>query len=176
MNVRGMRGAVRDTLRGGERFAERVVKRSREGLRPRTGAKQTVLQYMMQLPRYVRLLGGLLLDRRVSALDKLLLGAAIAYILNPFDFIPEAIPFLGQVDDVYLLGLALQRLVANAGKRTLLDHWGGSPRDLSPEALQSVVSAAAFFLPRGMGKRLRGVMTREEKPPVRRAKRAPVDA
>lgn len=146
---------MKGTLRGGERLASRMAKEGRKKLRPRTGARHTVVQYIMQLPRYLRLLGGLMLDARVSAIDKVFVAAAIAYILNPFDLIPESIPFLGQVDDVYLLGLALQRLVMNAGRRTLLDHWSGSPKDLHPAAIQAVVSAAAFLLPRGVGKKLR---------------------
>lgn len=146
---------MKDRLRDGERLAGRMMKAGRQRLRPRTGAKHTVMETVMQFPRYLRLLGGLLVDPRVAALDKLLVGAAIAYVLNPFDFIPEAIPFLGQVDDVYLLGLALQRLVANAGKRVLMSHWAGRPSDLSPAALQAVVSSAAFFLPRGVGRRIR---------------------
>jgi uncharacterized membrane protein YkvA (DUF1232 family) len=150
-----MRGSVKERVRSSGKLASRMAKSGRDRLRPRTGAKHTVVEYMMQLPRYLRLLGGLLVDPRVAALDKLLVAGAIAYILNPFDLVPEAIPFLGQVDDVYLLGIALQRLVGNAGKRVLLSHWSGSPADLSPASLQAVVSAAAFFLPRGVGRRLR---------------------
>lgn len=155
MNVRDIGGTIRDRLRDGERFASRMASRGRDRLRPRTGARHTVVEYMMQLPRYIRLLGGLLVDPRVAVLDKVLVGAAIAYILNPFDFIVDAVPFLGQVDDVYLLGIALQRLVANAGKRVLLSHWSGNPADLSASSLQAVVSAAAFFLPSGVGRKLR---------------------
>lgn len=166
MNVRGIGGAVRDRLRDGERFASRMAKSGRDRLRPRTGAKHTVVEYIMQLPRYLRLLGGLLVDPRVGIVDKLLVGAAIAYILNPFDFIVDAVPFLGQVDDVYLLGVALQRLVANAGKRVLLSHWSGSPQDLSPSSLQAVVSAAAFFLPRGVGRKIRDQLRQAKAEPA----------
>lgn len=160
MNARGMRGAVRERLRETGRSADRLAKAGKRRLRPRTGAKHTVLEAIMQFPRYLRLLGGLLLDPRVAVLDKLLVGAAIAYVLNPFDLIPEAIPFLGQVDDVYLLGVALQRIVANAGKRVLLSHWSGRPADLSAANLQAMVSAAAFLLPRGMGKKIRSQLAR----------------
>ena len=80
---------------------------------PRTGAKRTVIYYMKQLPAYMRLLGGLLMDLRVSTVDKLLVAGAMAYIAMPVDLIPDFIPFLGEVDDVFLLVLSLQRLIAN---------------------------------------------------------------
>src|SRR5579885_1456881 len=91
---------------------------------PRTGAKRTVMYYIRQLPQYVRLLGGLLRDDRVSTIDKLFVFGAIAYIVMPIDLIPDFIPFFGEIDDVYILVLALQRLISNAGRTVLLDHWG----------------------------------------------------
>jgi uncharacterized membrane protein YkvA (DUF1232 family) len=122
---------------------------------PRTGAKRTVLYYVRQLPQYLRLLGGLVTDRRVSMLDKLLVVGAIGYIVMPIDLIPDFIPFFGEIDDLYLLVLALQRLVANAGRLVLLDHWSGDPRDLADLNLRGALTAAAFFLPKRIRRRLR---------------------
>ena len=122
---------------------------------PRTGAKRTVIYYMKQLPAYLRLLGGLLTDRRVSAVDKLLVAGAMAYIALPVDFIPDFIPFIGEVDDVFILVIALQRLVANAGRNVLLAHWTGALDDLADLNLKEVLAAAAFFLPRGIRRRLK---------------------
>lgn len=146
-----------------ERAAERVGDRLRDvrfpkaKRGPRTGAKRTVMDTIRQLPHYLKLLGGLLLDRRVAALDKVLVAGAIAYILTPVDLLPDFIPFLGEVDDVFLLVTALQRLVANAGRKVLLDHWTGHPSELADLNLKRVVSAAAFFLPIGMRRKLRGL-------------------
>ena len=92
---------------------------------PRTGAKRTVMGYISELPRFLRLLWGLITDSRVAMLDKLLVAGAIAYIVTPIDLIPDFIPFLGEVDDVYLLVLALRRLLQNAGRTVLLAHWTG---------------------------------------------------
>jgi uncharacterized membrane protein YkvA (DUF1232 family) len=122
---------------------------------PRTGAKRTVMYYVKQFPAYLRLLGGLMTDRRVAALDKLLVGAAIAYILMPIDVIPDFIPFLGEVDDLYLLVFALQRLISNTGRNVLYAHWTGAVEDLKDLNLQAALSAAAFFLPRRIRRRLR---------------------
>ncbi|MFL5593594.1 MAG: YkvA family protein [Gemmatimonadaceae bacterium] len=112
---------------------------------------------MKELPNFLRLLGGLLADRRVSNTDKLLVAGALAYILLPLDFIPDFIPFLGEVDDVFVLVLALQRLIANAGRAVLLDHWMGDPRQLRSLDLEQILIAAAFFLPRRMRRRLRTI-------------------
>jgi len=122
---------------------------------PRRGAKRTVMHYIRQLPQYLRLLGGLLTDRRVATVDKLLVLGAIVYIVTPIDLIPDFIPFFGEIDDLYLLVLALQRLVANAGRLVLLDHWRGDPEDLADLNLRGALTAAAFFLPRRIRRRLR---------------------
>ena len=122
---------------------------------PRTGAKRTVMYYIKQFPAYLRLLGGLLTDRRVNALDKLLVAGAMAYIVMPIDIIPDFIPFLGEVDDLYLLLFALQRLISNAGRNVVYAHWTGGVEDLKDLNLQAAISAAAFFLPRRIRRRLR---------------------
>ena len=128
---------------------------SRQGRRPRSGAKRTVMSVITMLPNYLKLLYGLLRDGRVQPVDKMLVVGAIAYILLPFDFIPDWIPFLGEVDDVFLLMTALERLMANAGRNVLLQHWEGHPSELSAARLGQIVSAAAFFLPGRMRARLR---------------------
>jgi uncharacterized membrane protein YkvA (DUF1232 family) len=127
---------------------------------PRTGARRTVLAAIRHLPSYLRLLLGLMGDRRVSRLDRFLVLAAAAYIVSPIDFVPDLIPFLGEIDDLFLLVLALQRLIDNAGRRVLLDHWRGDPAALSSQSLASLVSAAGFFLPQRMKRRLRRIARR----------------
>jgi uncharacterized membrane protein YkvA (DUF1232 family) len=135
--------------------ANATAARTREGAAPRAGAKRTVMYYIRQLPAYLRLLGGLLTDRRVNAIDKLLVAGAIAYIAMPIDLIPDFIPFMGEVDDVFLLVIALQRLVANAGRPVLLSHWSGAMEDLADLNLKEALAAAAFFLPRNVRRKLK---------------------
>lgn len=127
---------------------------------PRTGAKRTVMGYVGEIPRFLGLLWGLITDPRVAIIDKLLVAGAIAYIIAPIDLIPDFIPFLGEVDDVYLLVLSLRRLMENAGRSVLLSHWTGDPAALRDLNLQQVLTAAAFFLPRRIRRRLR-VMGRD---------------
>ena len=126
----------------------------RESRAPRAGTKRTVMSYILELPRFLRLLWGLMTDARVATLDKLLVAGAMAYIATPADLVPDIIPFLGEVDDVFLLVLALRRLLRNAGETVLLSHWTGDPARLRDLSLRNVLVAAAFFLPARLRRRL----------------------
>ena len=145
----GRRGSAAHARRAALEEEEREVRR------PRTGARRTVLYYVRQLPAYLRLLGGLLVDKRVRTFDKLLVAGAVVYIASPIDLIPDFIPFFGEIDDLFLLVLALQHLINNAGRKVVLDHWTGDPVDLADLNLKSALAAAAFFLPKRIRRRLR---------------------
>lgn len=128
--------------------------RGRSERSPRSGMKRTVVEYAKQLPQFLLLLWGLLRDPRVAMMDKVLVAGAIAYIVTPMDFIPDFIPFLGEVDDVFLLVTALKRLLENAGRKVLLSHWSGDPEALRTLNIRMVIAAASFFLPRRIRRRL----------------------
>ena len=148
------RARVRDRVAN----AARRSRSDRPQARPRRGAKRQLTDLIQQLPRYGRLLAGLLTDSRVSGVNRALAVVALLYLLLPLDFIPDYIPFLGQVDDVYLVMLALQRLVDGAGRRVLADHWTGDMRDLRGLDIAGAVEAAAFFLPSRLRRRLRALL------------------
>ncbi|HEY8820090.1 MAG TPA: DUF1232 domain-containing protein [Dehalococcoidia bacterium] len=112
---------------------------------------------MKELPNFLRLIGGLLTDVRVATTDKLLVAGAIGYVFLPMDFVPDFVPFIGEIDDVFLLVLALQRLIANADRSVVLQHWMGDPKQLRSLDLERVLVAAAFFLPRRVRRRLRTI-------------------
>ncbi|MGH7446438.1 MAG: YkvA family protein, partial [Longimicrobiales bacterium] len=73
-----------------------------------------------ELPNLFRLVFRLLRDPRVPVLNKALFGAVAVYMLTPLDLIPDFLGVLGWVDDLYLLGLALGRLMTSAGPNALL--------------------------------------------------------
>ncbi|HEX3533232.1 MAG TPA: DUF1232 domain-containing protein [Gemmatimonadaceae bacterium] len=142
--------------------AARPAPRAREAEAPATAEpafspKRTVISTMKELPNFLRLIGGLLTDVRVSTTDKLLVAGAIGYVLLPMDFVPDFIPFIGEIDDVFLLVLALQRLIANTDRSVVLQHWMGDPKQLRSLDLERVLVAAAFFLPRRVRRRLRTI-------------------
>ena len=112
----------------------------------RRGGERDLLKMLVRdVPAFLKLLWGLLRDPRVSKADKAIVGAAVAYIALPADLIPDWIPGLGEVEDVFLLALALSRLLVHAGEDVLMDHWDGDEETL--EQLLSLLEDATAFLP-----------------------------
>jgi uncharacterized membrane protein YkvA (DUF1232 family) len=75
-----------------------------------------------KLPMYARVIWGLIRDPRTPLHLKGLLVAALAYLVMPFDLIPDAIPILGQADDLTVLMLVLDLFIANAPADVRRDH------------------------------------------------------
>ena len=54
----------------------------------------------------------------------------IAYLLVPFDLIPDFIPVLGQLDDAVLVALVLRTILRGSRPELRREHWPGSERSL----------------------------------------------
>ncbi len=100
---------------------------------------------LLFLPRLAKLVAQLLVDAGVATTDKLLLGAAIVYIASPLDIIPDFIPMVGQLDDIYLVAMCLLRLMNRSGEGTLRQYWDG-PEDIVM-VLGKVTDYATRYLP-----------------------------
>ena len=106
----------------------------------------------MFIPRLLKLIGRLLVDSEIAAMEKVLLGAAVLYVVGPIDLIPDSIPVLGQLDDLYLLAICLLRLLNRSGPEKLQQYWDG-PEDIL-KLLQEVTDLSTRFLP----ERVRGTI------------------
>jgi uncharacterized membrane protein YkvA (DUF1232 family) len=112
-----------------------------------------ILELVRALPRFLVLLVRLFRDPRVSAADKALLAAAVVYVLSPLDLIPDIVPVLGQLDDLYLVALAIDRLVRRTDPDILRAHWDGSAQLL--DSLQDSLGHLGRVLPGRVRERLR---------------------
>lgn len=129
----------------------------------RLEAKRRMKNLLMFLPNMVALCWRLLIDGRVPVTEKALFAGAIIYALMPLDLIPDLIPFVGQIDDAYLISLTLLRLISRTDDRVIREHWRGggdvvqlaeavasvAPR-LLPKRIRSILSARVETVPGGL--------------------------
>lgn len=81
-----------------------------------------MLDLLVHLPSLLRLYWRLLRDARVSVVPKVLLVGAVAYVILPFDFIPDALPLIGQVDDLVILLAAARWFVRWCPPAVVQEH------------------------------------------------------
>ena len=82
------------------------------------------------------------------ATEKSMLMATAIYVGSPLGFLPDVIPFLGQVDDILVVALILQRFMNSVDRHVLYEHWDGNMDLLN--SIEQVLSYARFFLPSGV--------------------------
>lgn len=100
----------------------------------------------MFLPNMLVLLARLVKDSRVPTAEKALLIGAIIYVISPLDLIPDVFPFIGQVDDLYVVALVVLRLINRTDESVVRQHWSGDG-DIVALA-DSIASIAPKFLPK----------------------------
>lgn len=109
-------------------------------------AKGRMGNFLMFLPNMVVLLGRLLKDARVPTAEKALFLAAIVYVISPIDLIPDIFPFIGQVDDIYMVALSLLRLVNRTDESVVRENWSGGGDIVS--LADSIAGIAPMLLPK----------------------------
>ena len=76
--------------------------------------------------RHFKLVWRLLTDNRISTwLKAIIPGLAIAYLLLPWDLVPDVIPVLGQLDDLAVLLLGMQLFIELCPKGIVQEHLQG---------------------------------------------------
>src|SRR5258708_2805032 len=108
---------------------------------------------LLFIPNMLLLSGRLLTDSRVPATERALVAGAIAYAIIPFDLIPDMIPFVGQVDDAYLISLTLLRLMERTDPEIVREHWSGGGD------VVELVGAAALLAGKFLPQRIRRILT-----------------
>ena len=122
------------------------VKEPKPTRKERGELKGRMSNFLMFLPNMFRLLGRLIKDSRVPIAEKALFGAAIVYVIMPLDFIPDIFPFIGQVDDIYLVALTLLRLVNRTDENVVREHWSGGGDII--KLTDSIANIAPAILPK----------------------------
>jgi uncharacterized membrane protein YkvA (DUF1232 family) len=123
---------------------------------------------LLVIPNLLFLSARLMVDPRVPTKERLLVAGAILYAFMPLDFIPDMLPFVGQVDDAYLIALTLLRLMTVTDPRVVREHWRGGGD------VVELVGATALLAGKLLPKRIRRVLTANvEAPKIPRAQSDP---
>jgi len=77
---------------------------------------------VVKLPTYARVVWGIMRDPRTPIGLKGMLAAALAYVVLPVDLVPDAVPILGQADDLTVLLLVLDLFIQNAPPEVRAEH------------------------------------------------------
>src|SRR5712672_4315552 len=108
--------------------------------------KSRMKNLLMFLPNMVILCCKLMVDKRVPRTERALFAAAVIYAIIPFDFIPDMIPFVGQIDDLFLISLTVLRLIDRTDDMVVREHWRGGG-DIVALA-ESAATVAPLLIPR----------------------------
>ena len=110
--------------------------------------KRRMKNLLLFVPNMVLLSARLLGDARVPRTEKALVAGAIVYAIIPFDLIPDMIPFVGQLDDAYLIAMTLLRLMNRTDPMVLRAHWNGGG-DIA-QLVEAMAMLSAKFLPKSI--------------------------
>ena len=132
---------------------------------------------LLFIPNLIMLCGRLMVDARVPAKERLLVAGAIIYAVIPLDLIPDMLPFIGQVDDAYLIALTLLRLMITTDARLVREHWRGGgdiielvgsmatiAGKLLPQKIRRVLTARIESSERGSKKDLKPILVETHQP------------
>jgi len=83
--------------------------------------RERLQSHFARLRREIRVYQLVLQDCRTPRIAKSLLGFAVAYLLMPFDIIPDFIPVLGQLDDLIIVPLLILLALKLTPKEVIAD-------------------------------------------------------
>lgn len=108
-------------------------------------ARARLKSLLLFIPNMILLCGRLLRDARVPKTEKALVAGAILYAIVPLDLIPDLIPFVGQIDDAYLIAITLLRLIDRTDPRIVREHWNGGGDVV--QTIEMLAMMTSKFLP-----------------------------
>ena len=97
---------------------------------PKRAAREIARETILLIPNVAKLLARIIRDPRVPVRRKTFAVAALVYVVSPIDLIPDFVAGLGQLDDLVIVAVALNHLIAGAGREVVEDHWDGSTDSL----------------------------------------------
>jgi uncharacterized membrane protein YkvA (DUF1232 family) len=141
------------------RFYSRLRERIREWAAKKGPKRAKTVEYVMAVPDVFVLLLRLIGSPSVAKRSKLMLAAVVAYIVFPFDLMPEGLLGPGAfIEDLVLAVYAITRIIDERGADFVRRHWSGDQDIL--ELVTAVSSGAQKILNRKIFTGVTGIFER----------------
>ena len=108
-------------------------------------AQTDMKEYVLLLPRLLKLVWRLARDPRVPARTKATLFLLGGYLVSPIDVIPDFIPGIGQLDDIAVIAFVLDQMLNRMPDDIVREHWDGD-EDLL-QIIKEIVDISTAFVP-----------------------------
>ena len=102
-----------------------------------------MLLMLLNMTGVPRLVIKLMLDSRVPMRLKMILPAALLYLVSPLDLIRDMVPVLGRIDDILVLAIALVVFLGRAPKHLVSEHVRGGK---GPKSDGKVIDGSYRFI------------------------------
>jgi uncharacterized membrane protein YkvA (DUF1232 family) len=99
---------------------------------------------LTQIVRTLRLVWRLFNDTRVHWFPKLIIPAAILYVLSPIDLIPDPMLGLGQLDDLGILALAIALFIEFCPRAIVEEYRRAIATERAPTAADESVIEGSY--------------------------------
>src|SRR5207249_10434923 len=124
----------------------------REGRERAGGGESGVKALLSALPAIIRTIAGLAVDPVLPKAAKIALAAAVLYLVSPLDLIPDFIPVIGYLDDIFVAAILVDGMLNFVNRGLVLKYWPGSPESLERVARSARILAA--WVPRKLKLRI----------------------
>jgi len=84
-----------------------------------------MLYQLLSMTGIPRLLFRLMMDRRVPLVTKFIPVGGLAYLILPYDLLPDILPALGRLDDLVVIVLSIALFLVAAPKAVVAEHIRG---------------------------------------------------
>lgn len=109
-----------------EKFLEQISNEIKNWTEENRSSKNYWKIYLINSPLLFSFLVGLTRLKNLTKNERALILAAIAYFINPLDYLPESIlGALGYLDDVVVSAFVIDRMLKKIPENFITDNWKG---------------------------------------------------
>ena len=97
------------------------------------------------MSKLIEFLTDLAEDKKIPLQNRLVLGGLVLYLLTPIDIVPDFIPILGWLDDVFVFLIILDYVFNSADTDLILEHYPWNKKNF--KKIKTYAQRLSFLVP-----------------------------